>query len=290
MKVIGIGDNVVDEYVHKNMFYPGGNAFNFSAYSTMLGIESAYLGVFGTDDAGEHVRSVARELGIDISMARIEEGENGHAYVKTEGGERVFITSNKGGISREKPLTLGKEDLEYISKFLLASTSISSHIIDELPKIKETNVPLAFDFSIATRDDILERVCPYIDYAIISCGNLDDCDVESNIDKFHNYGAKNVLATMGTRGAIFSNGKKKFECKAHLVEAVDTMGAGDSFLTAFLTNLIKEQTYNPQKDYELIINESLQKASKFSAKICMIEGAFGYGKVLEENDGGKVCK
>ena len=33
MNVIGIGDNVVDKYVHTQTMYPGGNALNFAAYA-----------------------------------------------------------------------------------------------------------------------------------------------------------------------------------------------------------------------------------------------------------------
>ena len=54
LKVIGIGDNVVDDYVHIRTMFPGGNALNISVYATMLGCESAYLGVFGNDAAAEH--------------------------------------------------------------------------------------------------------------------------------------------------------------------------------------------------------------------------------------------
>lgn len=55
MRVIGLGDNVVDMYMHRNVMYPGGNAMNFAVYANLMGVESAYLGVFGSDDAAAHV-------------------------------------------------------------------------------------------------------------------------------------------------------------------------------------------------------------------------------------------
>ena len=51
IRVIGVGDNVVDKYMHTKTMYPGGNAFNFSAYASMLGASSSYMGVFGSDEA-----------------------------------------------------------------------------------------------------------------------------------------------------------------------------------------------------------------------------------------------
>jgi len=64
MKVIGVGDNVVDQYAHIRTMYPGGNALNFAAYASMLGHEAAYLGIFGNDSAAKHVISVLDELGV----------------------------------------------------------------------------------------------------------------------------------------------------------------------------------------------------------------------------------
>ena len=58
MNVIGIGDNVVDKYVHTQTMYPGGNALNFAAYAAMLGHNAAYLGIFGNDAAAEYVMQV----------------------------------------------------------------------------------------------------------------------------------------------------------------------------------------------------------------------------------------
>ena len=45
IKVIGIGDNVCDQYYPAKIMYPGGQAMNFSVYAKMLGAQSAYLGV-----------------------------------------------------------------------------------------------------------------------------------------------------------------------------------------------------------------------------------------------------
>ena len=79
MKVIGIGDNVVDDYTDTRTLFPGGNALNFAVYASRLGCESAYLGVFGSDDAAQHVQRTLTELGIDTSRCRTADGPNGRA-------------------------------------------------------------------------------------------------------------------------------------------------------------------------------------------------------------------
>ena len=43
LKVLGIGDNVCDKYLHTAAIYPGGNALNIAVFARELGKESAYL-------------------------------------------------------------------------------------------------------------------------------------------------------------------------------------------------------------------------------------------------------
>ncbi|MCD8498530.1 MAG: PfkB family carbohydrate kinase [Clostridiales bacterium] len=59
LNVLGLGDNVVDVYLHTNTMYPGGNALNFAVFARQLGYSSAYLGVFGDDAPAAHVYQVA---------------------------------------------------------------------------------------------------------------------------------------------------------------------------------------------------------------------------------------
>lgn len=70
IRVIGIGDNVVDKYLHSGMMYPGGNALNFSVYAKQAGASSAFIGAFGNDDAAKHIQDVLHKLQIDITHCR----------------------------------------------------------------------------------------------------------------------------------------------------------------------------------------------------------------------------
>ena len=77
IKVIGIGDNVCDQYYPAKIMYPGGQAMNFSVYAKMLGAQSAYLGVFGNDRVAEHIISVLDEIGVDHMPARMDTQKSG---------------------------------------------------------------------------------------------------------------------------------------------------------------------------------------------------------------------
>ncbi|OIK15689.1 fructoselysine 6-kinase [Bacillus sp. MUM 116] len=277
MKVIGVGDNVVDQYLYKRTMYPGGNALNFSVYAKQLGVESAYLGVFGSDRAAEHIAETLRTLEVDLSHCRYHEGENGYAQVDLVDGERVFIGGNGGGVQKEHPIILTDEDLEYIKTFEIAHSSIYSNMVEELQKLKAAGVMVSFDFSADYNYEILEITCKHVDVSLLSCGQLKEEEVEELLKRVHGLGSSLAIGTLGSRGSIVYDGQSFYRHKPHFVQPVDTLGAGDSFFTAFILHYLKGKKENQARgDAELIVS-SLEEGAKFAAKTCLVDGAFGFG-------------
>jgi len=161
LRVLGLGDNVVDKYMHIRTMYPGGNALNFAVYAKMFGMEAGYLGVFGDDEAAAHVYDTIRGLGLELSHCRFYPGENGYAEVRLDNGDRVFIGSNKGGVSREHPLELTAMDRAYIAGYDIVHTSIFSYIEDELPLIRQASSFVSMDFSDRADEEYLRQCAPF---------------------------------------------------------------------------------------------------------------------------------
>jgi fructoselysine 6-kinase len=280
MKVIGLGDNVVDKYEHLRTMYPGGNALNFAVYAKRLGVDTAFLGAFGTDREAAHVQESIQEIGLDISHSKVYEGENGCARVTLQDGDRVFLGSNRCGVLREQGLNLNVDDLNYIKEFDLVHTGLYGFTEPELPKIKELGVPIGFDFSSDFTENQVNEIVPFVDYAYFSCSHLNTDEMLNLMLKVTKMGCKLVLCTMGEKGALLFNGSKFYVQKPKLVKAIDTMGAGDSFITCFMVNYIS-QTNEGSLNQDQIITSSLEKAADFSSQQCLVDGSFGYGKVYE---------
>lgn len=128
MNVIGIGDNVVDKYVHTQTMYPGGNALNFAAYAAMLGHNAAYLGIFGNDAAAEHVMQVLDKVGVKWPHCLQVAGENGCAQLKIEEGERIFLGSNAGGIRKTTSMDFIFQHEQYLREFDLIHSGCYSYM------------------------------------------------------------------------------------------------------------------------------------------------------------------
>lgn len=313
VRVMGLGDNVVDKYMHTMTMYPGGNAFNIAVYAKLMGYESAYMGNFGDDPEAEHVYGTARKLGIDVSHCRFWEGENGAAKVRIENGDRVFVGSNRGGISNEHPLKLTGLDEKYIKGFDLVHTSIFSHIEGQLAALRRAAAWLSMDLSNRADDAYMKQVCPYVDCVCISCGeDMGEEAVRGQIHRIMALGCRRmVIATRGGKGAVVYVDGKFYRQRPCLVRAVDTMGAGDSFITCFLVNYIHGARYavdfpgepggeGPEEnekagpgenaeaglsaaaDYmDLVVRLSLYRAAVFASQTCLRGGSFGFGVRFE---------
>ena len=93
MKLLGLGDNVMDAYLFRGELYPGGNAANVAVLAKRAGAEkSGYIGVLATDAAGEHFRTVLQAENVDISRLRrgVQPATTLHWMIKATGLSRAI--------------------------------------------------------------------------------------------------------------------------------------------------------------------------------------------------------
>lgn len=281
IKVIGLGDNVVDKYEHIKTMYPGGNALNFAVFAKKLGVTSAFLGAFGSDLEGEHVVDSIKRMDIDINHSKFYEGENGCARVTLMDGDRVFLGSNRCGVLRTCGLNLKEEDYDYLKGFDLVHSGLYGFSEMELKKVKDLGNSVSYDFSEDYTEEKLNELLPIVDYAFFSCSNLKIDEMLNLMLRATGCGCKMVLCTRGSEGAYLFDGTRFYRQEPKLVKAVDTMAAGDSFITCFMVNYL-EKTIQNNFDKEIAIRDSLEAAAEFSSKQCLIDGSFGFGKRYEE--------
>lgn len=276
MKVIGIGDNVVDDYAHIRTMFPGGNALNVSVYASMLGCESAYLGVFGSDAAAELVQQSLTGTGVDTSHCRCAAGPNGRAILTIEDGERVFVSSNEGGVSKSVSMQFVFDDLDYLRTFSIAHTSAYSYMDDHLARLQSLDPIVSYDFSDDFDAEHALSLCQYIDIAFFSCSAWTEAATIDLLEKALRCGCTLVVATRGSREAILFDGQSWFRQAPYPVTPTDTLGAGDAFISGFLVSYVGGRMAADGQSATLI-QSSLDRAASFAAEICQVQGAFGHG-------------
>lgn len=284
MKVLGIGDNVCDKYIGMGMMYPGGQALNFAVNAKLDGVSSAYIGVFGNDGVAEHIKGTLDEIGVDRSRCRTYPGENGYAEVVLKDNDRVFVGSNQGGVVRSHPLDLSG-DLAYISTFDHVHTSNNGHTDNCLEMIKSCSVTLSYDFSRCWNDEVrLKKVCPFIDFAFISCGGVGESLLDETLLRIAGNGCGHIVATLGKDGSLFFDGAAKYMIEGRAKNTVDSLGAGDAFATGFMLEYLSRfagaQQHMEKMEYKAAIISCLENGGLFAQRACLGYGAFGYGRKI----------
>jgi fructoselysine 6-kinase len=276
MKIIGIGDNTVDDYTHLRTMFPGGNALNVSVHASMLGCESAYLGVFGSDAEAEHMQQTLAETGVDISHCRRANGPSGRASLAIVDGERVFTGSNGGGVRTSVSMEFIFEDTRYLQSFSIAHTSTYSYMDEHLARLQPLIPFVSYDFSDDFDTEHALSLCRYIDIAFFSCSEGTEDATMGLLQEAVNLGCTLAVATRGSREAILFDGQSWFRQAPHPVAPTDTLGAGDAFISGFLVSYVGGRADNAGGSASLI-KISLKKAAWFAAEICQVHGAFAHG-------------
>ncbi len=273
-----LGDNVVDLYEHTHVSYPGGNAVNVAVYAKRLGAgRAAYMGDFGNDRAADQIISALEAAEVELVRCRELEGESGWSRVSLINGDRTWLGSNNGGIRGRTPWVLDRFDLKYLSQFDLVHTGCYGFMEKELSKLNKAGIPVSFDFSDDASEGYICSVAPGVEYAFISRGQQSEDAIKAELLTIDGYGPKICVATMGERGAIALYQGQFYKQQAQPLENVtDTMGAGDSFIAAFLLELCSQGEKNVLSGSD--IQKSLLAGVEFAAKTCSLPGAFGFGQ------------
>lgn len=266
MKLIAVGDNVTDCYVDEGVYYPGGNAVNVAVNCKRNGAERVnYLGVFGDDENAEWIRQCLSEEGVGTERSRKVYGSSGKPRVYLRDGDRVFGAGPRDTCQHLYRIRIVPEDIELIRAFDICHTSCYSNLEYELPEIAAV-CGLSFDFSDKRDEAYLRRVCPHLQYAFFSGSDLGEAECRALLKLAHALGTKIAGVTRGGAGALFYDGREFYEQGVKKVEAVDTMGAGDSFIAGFLTH------YADHGDMRAALGYAAERA----ALTCTQPGGFGH--------------
>lgn len=276
MKLVGLGDNVVDRYLNKGVMFPGGNAVNVAAHASRLGIQSAYLGNIGDDDGGNLILKSLQALNVDTqACVVVKDSTTKYCDVNVYEGERSFVGVDLGKCWSGS-LILNQKHLDYLQSFDLIHSSCNAKMEDEISKLQHYAL-ISYDFGEKAKyrvDDYLLKICPFIDLALFSMNDITLDEIYEFSKHVHHLGAKHILITRGNQGSILYNGESFIKGEIEYVEAIDTMGAGDSFLSAFVISLMKSGWKKKTQMKQEAIEKALSEGAHYSAKNCMIQGGF----------------
>lgn len=274
--ILGIGVATMDIYVNKFRKYPGGNEYNVACNASFLGARAGFLGVFGNDENGRILEDTLKDCNVDVSMCHHEIGQSGYSLVELkDDGDRFFIDWNREGVTDLHPIEFTKEELEYVKSFEVATAGQCSTVtIERMKLLHDNGVDLSYDFFSDSTDEDIRAIAPFVKYGFFSCSNKTIPEITAQLELAVNSGCSIAIGTRAGDPVLAYDGENWYEqATFHVEKVVDALGAGDSFIGAFLTSYLK----NKDMEEKERIQNALKEAAKHASSVIMKEGSIGVG-------------
>jgi fructoselysine 6-kinase len=264
VRLLAIGDNCVDDYVELGMRYPGGNALNVAVYANRIpGVQAHYIGVIGSDEAGDFLLQQMKKEGLDTSGVIRFPGATSVTTVRITNGERIFAGYAEGVKNANFPI----ERLQEIDGYDIIHFKVNGFGSELVPTIgRNGGSILSCDFS-----NRLEgrgtRLMQWLDYCFFSGKHLEERGIapEEKVIELKRKTSGIVAMTLGENGSLAFDGKKFYRGTSYKVKVVDSLGAGDAYIASFLCARYRGSS----------IDDSIIAGHQSAAAICKRLGAWG---------------
>ena len=264
--------------IQSKQYIPGGSGTNVIVQASRLSANCAYIAKVGNDDLGIDTLKSLEEENINIDgMVQKDGGRSLNSEIVVDNSGEKFILLDMGDCF----LSLDSSQIDYdiISKSKVLYTDLipGEPAFKALKTAKENNLKTAFNLqveltsmnSFGISKEFILNALKYVDlFAPCQAGLYQLCgteDIDQCISYIRKYFSGTLLLTLGKKGSlgIMANGTKISQ-SIFEIEAIDTTGAGDSYMGAMLYSyLLKDNS----------LKDSMKFASACSAITCSNIGA-----------------
>jgi sugar/nucleoside kinase (ribokinase family) len=254
-------------------FAPGGSASNTLVGIGNLGGRARMIGRLGKDELADHFRTGLRAAGVEDRTRVSEAAGTGHVLsVVTPDAQRTMFTFlgaslelSPGDVS---DVDISDAALVHLEGYLLFNRPVVERVLELARKHK---VRVALDMG---SFQVVEASRAYLD-ELFAQRRIDI--VMANEDEAHAYTGlgdaeslevfagkvDTAVVKRGKEGALIAQGSERINVKAHVVNALDTTGAGDLWASGFLYGL----------NHGLSLENAANLASKVGSEVVQIMGA-----------------
>lgn len=212
--------------------HPGGKGLNQAVAAARLGARVAFVGCVGDDSAGDRLRAVMTDDGIDTStVARVPGVPTGRALIEVDGSAENSIVVVPGANACTVE-SLADVELP-AARVMLAQLEIPLETVERAFRhgrsIGALNV-----LNPAPSRELPEGLLRLVDVLVPNEG---EARALGGVDALRSLGIATVVTTLGARGARVSTSSGDIDVPAFRVVPVDTTAAGDAFIGALCVGL-----------------------------------------------------
>ena len=258
----------------KEKILPGGKGINVSTVLKNLGIENTALG-FSAGFTGRMLEEMLNELGVKNDFIKLDGGFS-RINVKIKANEETEINGQGPSINAEAIGELYKrlEGARNGDILVLAGSVPNSLPPDIYCGIMERLSDKELKIIVDATGELLCETLKYRPFLIkpnnfelgeiIGRELLTDEEIADGARKLREMGARNVLVSMGGKGAMLvTENDEVFRFDAPEGKVVNTTGSGDSMVAGFIAGYMERNDY----EYALKMGLSAGSASAFSENL-----------------------
>jgi len=222
----------------------GGSSSILAHNLGMLGSRVGFCTEIGEDELGGVAHRLLASSEIDLSTLRVRAGATTGVTVLLPHGAHRHILTYAGVMAEMRVGDLDRGYVENARHFHLSSLFLQTGLHEGLPELFEQLRRAGLTISLDTNDDpagewsgVLEPLLDRIDVLLPNEGELlRIARVATVAEALDTLSARVPLIVVkcGRRGAVVQQGSKRTWIDPLTVEAIDTIGAGDSFNAGFL--------------------------------------------------------
>jgi fructokinase len=235
----------------------GGSPYNVAIGLARLGSRTAFVSRISADGNGEALAAALAESGVDLGFVVRDKRPTTLAFVMrgtAKTGSRYSFYLD--GTAYDGPWPFPKEwptAARHLHVGSFSAVERHGQAVVEAMRGAGPNATVSFDpnirpFVTPDREAVARLVERQVALARIVKASEEDLEwlyparsIEDTLAAWTNSGPRFCVATLGERGALAILGKDKVEVVAPRVEVVDTVGAGDSFMSALLSAMDRDQ-------------------------------------------------
>lgn len=266
-----------DAHINKQVMSLGGCAFNVVNMLHHLGVDYDFISPVGTGLYGRFVKNELQKLRIQTPISI--DGANGCCYCFVESdGERTFL-SHHGVEYRFDPSWLDGYDLSQYDYVYICGLEVEEEtgqaLVDWLKSCGKQII-----FAPGPRGNLIpeQRMAELLELSPILHLNeqealslAQETDIEKAIRLLYGKTKQLLIVTQGSEGAVAFDGVW-YEAPSVPIEVVDTIGAGDSHVGAFMASLVTGKT----------VAESLAFANRVASHVVTTQGVHLPSHMYEE--------
>lgn len=212
--------------------HAGGKGLNQAVACARMGARTAFVGCVGRDDAGAFLRNVLEREGIDTSLLRAVDSPTGRAFINVDRHGENAIVVVSGANAEVTPVELPEAAVVLLQLEIPLSTVVATLQAARKRSITTVLNPAP---ARALNADVLSLV----DVAI---PNENEARLLGGKEQLLSLGVRDVVTTLGERGAEVASRDGLVSVPPHVVTPVDTVGAGDAFTGAMCAMLAQGWT------------------------------------------------